>query len=106
MQNENSGKRTGAACFGKINDPVLHLAVHLAFMCNMRPGEVVGTDAEGIDLANKYFKSVKRFSVLKQKPLKSLLKMILSVFSRKETGRKDCDDPKKPKTEKVSAKDS
>jgi len=48
---------------------VLYLPVHLAFMCNMRLGEVVGADTEGIDLANKYFQINQTFQRIETEAL-------------------------------------
>lgn len=36
-----------------ITNPLLHLAVHLSFICALRPGEVVGVDIKNLDLENK-----------------------------------------------------
>lgn len=89
----------------KINDPVLHLAVHLAFMCNMRPGEVVGTDAEGIDLANKYFQISQALQRVETEALEELAQDdIIRIFPKKKPDAKTVMILKKPKTEKSERK--
>ena len=38
---------------GEIEDPILHFAVHIAFVCSLRVGEVAGISCASIDFRHR-----------------------------------------------------
>lgn len=73
-----------------INDKLLHLAVHIAFMCSLRSGEALGLTWDCVDLENGTIyinKTVQRAykDLLEQLPKYSLIKVFDSISPEAKT---------------------
>jgi len=81
------------------DQPLLHLAVHMAFVCSMRIGEVLGLTLDVLDFPNQRFYIGKTLQRVSKEALEKLPKdNLIFVFPCKE-GKKSVIILKKPKTE-------
>jgi len=83
-----------------ITDPVLHLAVHLAFVCSLRAGEVVGIGISSINLNEKSFWVNQIVQRVSDKAISTIPKeKIIRVFPKKVPSSTSSLILKDPKTE-------
>jgi len=83
-----------------IIDPLLHLAVHLAFICSLRPGETVGMDISSIALPNRSLWVKQTLQRVEEDALNEVSQEdIIKVFPKKKKDAKSVLILKKPKTD-------
>lgn len=86
--------------FAQIKHPLLHLAIHLAFVCSLRNGETVGITLDNIRLKDKTILIDKTIERLEWAALKAVpQKDIIQIFPNKFPNKKSCLVLKRPKTE-------
>jgi integrase len=82
------------------DDPVLHLAIHIAFVCSLREGEVAGIDISTIDLYDRSLWISQIVQRVSDKALEVLPKEeIIKVFPKKVSTSKSSLILKSPKTD-------
>lgn len=82
------------------DSPLLHLAVHLGFVCSLRAGEVVGIDANSVDLNDQSLWITQIVERASDKSLKELPKeRIVQIFPKQNAASKSCMILKAPKTD-------
>ena len=82
------------------NDPILHLSVHLAFICSLRAGEIVAIDINSINLNEGSMWISQIFERVSDESLKTLSKeKIAKVFPKQFSNAKSRLVLKTPKTE-------
>ena len=82
------------------DDPLLHLAVHIAFVCSLRVGEVAGIDAKTIDLQDESLWITQLVQRVSDKALSILPKeRIIRVFPKDIPAAKTSLILKDPKTD-------
>lgn len=84
-----------------IDNKVLHLAVHLAFVCSLRAGETVGIGIDSIDFQDKSFWVKRQIQRISDEALEQIAKdeIIYYVFPKQQQKSKSCLVLKGPKTE-------
>lgn len=84
-----------------IDNKVLHLAVHLAFVCSLRAGETAGISIDSIDLQDKSFWIKQQVQRASEESLKQIAKdeIIYFIFPKQQEKSKSCLILKGPKTE-------
>lgn len=84
----------------EIKDPILHLAVHIAFVCSLRAGEVAGIECASIDFHDRSLWITQIVQRVSDKALQELPKEeIIKVFPKKLATSKSSIILKGPKTE-------
>ena len=92
---------TMRAILDDIKHKQLHLAVHLAFICSMRVGEVVGLTWECIDFKNGVIRVNKILQRVEKKALNEVPPtQLISVFEAKQSDSNSILILKDPKTER------
>lgn len=82
------------------DDPMLHLAVHIGFVCSLRAGEVAGIDTSLIDLKDKSLWIKRILQRVSDESLATLPREeIIHVFPKKKKTSKSSLILKAPKTE-------
>lgn len=82
------------------DDPILHLAVHLAFVCSLRAGEVVGIAADTVDFRDRSMWITQIVQRVSDESIKKLPpEVILKVFPKKLAHSSSSLILKDPKTE-------
>lgn len=82
------------------DDPLLHLGVHMAFVCSLRAGEVVGLQTSAIDFADQSMWITQILQRVSDKALQELPKEeIIKVFPKKLSRSKTSLILKDPKTD-------
>ncbi len=82
------------------DDPILHLAVHIGFVCSLRAGEVVGLDANSIDFQDKSMWITQIVERVTDKSLKEVpAEKIVKIFPKQIPKSKSSLILKTPKTE-------
>lgn len=82
------------------DDPMLHLAVHIGFVCSLRAGEVAGIDINQIDLKDKSLWIKRILQRVSDESLATLPREeIIHVFPKKKATSKSSLILKAPKTE-------
>lgn len=82
------------------DDPILHLAVHMAFVCSLRAGEVVGVNVSTIDFRDRSMWITQIVQRVSDKSLAELPKEeIIKVFPKKVSTSTSSLILKGPKTE-------
>lgn len=82
------------------DDPILHLAVHMAFVCSLRAGEVVGISVDTIDFRDRSMWITQIVQRVSDKSLQALPKEeIIKVFPKKLSTSTSSLILKGPKTE-------
>lgn len=83
-----------------VDDPLLHLAVHLGFVCSLRAGEVVGIDANSVDPNDQSLWITQIVERVSDKSLKELPKeRIIQIFPKQTSMSSSCMILKAPKTD-------
>ncbi len=83
-----------------IAEPLLHLAVHLAFICSLRPGETVGVDIHSIELSNRTLWVKQTLQRVEEDSLNEVShEDIIRIFPKKKMNAKTVLILKKPKTD-------
>ena len=83
-----------------VDDPLLHLAVHLGFVCSLRAGEVVGIDANSVDPNDQSLWITQIVEPVSDKSLKELPKeRIIQIFPKQTSMSSSCMILKAPKTD-------
>lgn len=84
-----------------IDNKVLHLAVHLAFVCSLRAGETAGIDIGSIDFQDKSFWIKRQIQRVSDEALEQIAKdeIIYYVFPKQQKKAKSSLVLKGPKTE-------
>jgi len=83
-----------------IDDKVLHLAVHIAFVCSLRAGETAGIDTKSIDFRDRSFWIKQEVQRVSEKSLKVLPQNeIIRIFPKEVSTSKSNLILKAPKTE-------
>ncbi len=86
-----------------IDDDLLHLAVHLAFVCSLRIGEAMGLTWDCVDLDNKAIRFDKTLQRVSKEALNLLPKdSLIFIFPEKIPNKKSVLILKKPKTDSSS----
>jgi len=89
-----------SAVLDVIDDEILHLAVHLAFVCSLRAGETAGIEAKSIDFRDRSFWITQEVQRVSDKSLKILPQNeIIRVFPKEVSTSKSNLILKAPKTE-------
>ena len=84
----------------EIKDPLLHLAVHIAFVCSLRAGEVAGIECASIDFRDRSMWITQIVQRVSDKSLRELPKEeIIKVFPKKLPTSRSSIILKGPKTE-------
>ena len=82
------------------DDKLLHLAIHIAFVCSLREGEVAGIDLKTIDLKESSLWIVRQVQRVSDAALSEIPKdKLVKVFPKKVDGSKSSLILKKPKTD-------
>lgn len=82
------------------DNPLLHLAVHLGFVCSLRAGEVVGIDANSVDPHDQSLWITQIVERVSDKSLKELPKeRIVQIFPKQNPQSSSCMILKAPKTD-------
>ena len=82
------------------DDPLLHLAVHLAFVCSLRAAEVVGIDVNSVDPKDHSLWITQIVERASDESLKELTEeKIIQVFPKQNPWSKSCMILKTPKTD-------
>ena len=83
-----------------VDNPLLHLAVHLGFVCSLRAGEVVGIDANSVDPNDQSLWITQIVERVSDKSLKELPKeRIIQIFPKQTSMSSSCMILKAPKTD-------
>jgi integrase len=92
--------RVYSALTGIQDDKLLHLAVHIAFVCSLRAGETIGIDTKTIDFRDRSFWVAQEVQRVSDESLKELSENeIIRVFPKKIPSSKSSMILKGPKTE-------
>ena len=82
------------------DNPLLHLAVHLGFVCSLRAGEIVGIDANSVDPRDQSLWITQIVARISDKSLKELPKeRIVQIFPKQNPRSSSCMILKAPKTD-------
>lgn len=82
------------------DDKLLHLAIHIAFVCSLREGEVAGIDLKMIDLKEASLWIARQVQRVSDDALREIPKdELLMIFPKKVANSKSSLILKKPKTE-------
>ena len=82
------------------DNPLLHLAVHLGFVCSLRAGEIVGIDANSVDPRDQSLWITQIVARVSDKSLKELPKeRIVQIFPKQNPRSSSCMILKAPKTD-------
>ncbi|MEG2188608.1 MAG: tyrosine-type recombinase/integrase [Christensenella sp.] len=88
-----------------IDEPLLHLAVHLAFICSLRPGETAGIDVGSINLQNKSLWVKQTLQRVEEEAMEVVSQEdIIRIFPKKKANAKTVLILKTPKTDKSERK--
>jgi integrase len=89
-----------SATLDAIDDTILHLAVHLAFVCSLRAGETAGIDVSSIDFRDRSFWITQEVQRVSDKSLMDLPQNeIIRVFPKEVSTSKSNLVLKPPKTD-------
>lgn len=93
-------ERVASVLAGIKEDATIHLAIHIAFVCSLRAGEVTGIDICTIDFHDRSFWIYQQVQRVSDEALKELPKQeILRVFPKQVSSAKTSLILKGPKTE-------
>ena len=82
------------------DDKLLHLAIHIGFVCSLREGEVAGIDLKTIDLKESSLWIIRQVQRVSDASLKEIPKdELIKVFPKKVANSKSSLILKKPKTD-------
>ena len=85
---------------GRIDDELLHLAIHIAFMCSMRAGETMGLDVRSINFTDSSLWITQTIQRVSEEALSKIPKdEIIRIFPKQKDFAKSLLILKTPKTD-------